>query len=499
MAASNELEVKIGADVQGAVTGINTLNKSLAALPKGANQATTSLTNFSRVVQDAPFGIIGVANNIDPLIQSFIGLRKETGSARAAFAALGSSLIGGGGLALAVSLVTSGLVLFSQSKQKAASEAKKLKEEEDVFVNTLAKERTQLDTLFNVATNANVPLLARKEAIKDLRSNYGAYLKDFSDEEILAGKAAAAYDKLSTALINVARARAAQAKQEEITRKILDNEEKIVAIREKAQKDAASARTFTQQISGGTLGTSVSVTVTALDQQNAAFKRAREESQKLRDENKLYQDEVTRLADVIINNQVKPLKDVTETINTNTNSTKENTKSVRENLNTRAELNGALERSLQLIIANKEAEKKFADEVLRNAPKQKPASQLDFILSGTGDNSTQLEALQGVQDKLIDISGTIQNGLNAGIDTFFNAIANNQDPFKALAQSAQRLVVELAAAVVKALVLQAIANAIAPGSGSAAASAGSSFLNGLSTTKVRGQDIQLSLLRSLGG
>jgi hypothetical protein len=59
----------------------------------------------------------------------------------------------------------------------------------------------------------------------------------------------------------------------------------------------------------------------------------------------------------------------------------------------------------------------------------------------------------------------IDNGINAGIDQFFNALANNQDPFAALQQSVKRLVAELAAAVIKTLILKAIANSIAPGSG----------------------------------
>ena len=78
--ATNGLEIKVGADVGGAVNGINQLNKSLKTLPNSSGQATQALTNFSRVVQDAPFGIIGVANNIDPLIQSFTALKASTGS-----------------------------------------------------------------------------------------------------------------------------------------------------------------------------------------------------------------------------------------------------------------------------------------------------------------------------------------------------------------------------------------------------------------------------------
>ena len=68
-----------------------------------------------------------------------------------------------------------------------------------------------------------------------------------------------------------------------------------------------------------------------------------------------------------------------------------------------------------------------------------------------------------INDQAKFAADTINNGINQGIDTFFNALANNQDPFKALVQSVQRLVVELGAAVVKALVLKAITTAINPG------------------------------------
>jgi hypothetical protein len=73
----------------------------------------------------------------------------------------------------------------------------------------------------------------------------------------------------------------------------------------------------------------------------------------------------------------------------------------------------------------------------------------------------QLDALAGeftkVNEKALDLKGTIDNGINAGIDQFFNALANNQDPFKALTQSVKRLAVELAAAILKTFILQQLA------------------------------------------
>jgi hypothetical protein len=487
-----------GISSNNAAKGLEAINKAAAQtsaelpkLTKATGQGTQTLINFGRVVQDAPFGIIGIANNIDPLIQSFTSLKASTGSAGAAFKALAGSLIGPAGIALAISTVTSLLIVFAQNKQRAASETKKLKEEEDVYVNTLAKEKTTLDNLFAVATSANVPLKARTEAIKELRQNYGAYLKDFSDEEILAGKAATAYQKLAAALINVARAKAAEAQQIENSKKILANEEKIAQIREQAQKDAANARNRTQQISGGTAGTGGSFLVTAADQQATIFKKAREEAEALRNENIKLEEQQKRLADAILKNQVAPFKEAKETV--------KGTK--KEILETVAALNGFL-------VGVNESFNKTALQI-QEAVKLFNPNNFGKLPSVAGNGDRQIQSMeQQVEnakrlafliksvnyDKQIEqaeiLSGIINNGINAGIDQFFNAIANNQDPFEALQQSVKRLVAELAAAVVKALLLQAITAAFS--GGSSLAVDGGGLISGV----LRGDNILLSLFRS---
>lgn len=81
-------------------------------LGPGANQASLALGNLGRVAQDAPFGFLGISNNINPLLESFQRLKASTGSTGSALKALGSSLAGAGGVGLAVSLVTSALVVF---------------------------------------------------------------------------------------------------------------------------------------------------------------------------------------------------------------------------------------------------------------------------------------------------------------------------------------------------------------------------------------------------
>lgn len=136
-------------DQQKELTRLNNLaGQSLSKIPQSAGQATATLTNFSRVVQDAPFGIIGIANNIDPLVTSFQQLKNTTGTTGGAITALLGTLTGPAGIALGVSTVTSLLVafsgeLFGSSKvaNKAATENDRYSESIDNVVNKLKSER----------------------------------------------------------------------------------------------------------------------------------------------------------------------------------------------------------------------------------------------------------------------------------------------------------------------------------------------------------------------
>lgn len=176
------LKIEVQAQVQQATAGLKQLQGSLkateqaakgttAAMPKlgqGTNQATFALTNLSRVVQDAPFGFIGIANNIDPLLQSFTALKASTGSTGAALKALAGSLIGGGGLALAVSAVTSALTFFSLSQRGANKELNEAKSTTDVYVRNLTEQKTELIALVKIVKDAAQSEQIRNKALEKL-------------------------------------------------------------------------------------------------------------------------------------------------------------------------------------------------------------------------------------------------------------------------------------------------------------------------------------------
>ena len=184
----SDIKIVIGAEVAGAEAGLKKVQAQLAGtavaaakadsamvkLKGGSSQATTALSNFSRVVQDAPFGIIGIANNIDPLLASFQRLKVETGSTKGAFQALASSLAGAGGLALAVSAATSILSVlamngFFRSGDEAEKAGRKVKTYTDFLrqaTDEVAREQTEVLGLIGVLKNENETRDRKLSAIK---------------------------------------------------------------------------------------------------------------------------------------------------------------------------------------------------------------------------------------------------------------------------------------------------------------------------------------------
>ncbi|MCR9263302.1 MAG: hypothetical protein NXH86_04050 [Flavobacteriaceae bacterium] len=115
--------------------------RGFAKFKKGAANVTPTMLEFNRVIQDAPFGIQGVANNLTQLTQNFGHLRQQAGGTRAALKLLLGSLSGPAGILFAISAITSLLVAFgdklSKSKDKAEELSKSLEGINDLFDSEL--------------------------------------------------------------------------------------------------------------------------------------------------------------------------------------------------------------------------------------------------------------------------------------------------------------------------------------------------------------------------
>jgi len=222
--------------------------QQLSRLSVGSNQAAFALTNLGRVAQDAPFGFIGIQNNLNPLLESFQRLRQETGSNGAAFRALGQSLIGPAGIGIALSVVSAAVLFYQQYQQRANKETekgeaalkrtKKAAEEyaESLDVVTRARllgaqksqeEIAELKALYDITQNNIISSKQRGQAVDDLQKKYPEYFKNIKDEAFLTGAASEKYRELTVSLIATARARAAIDIITTNSKRELINEQKI--------------------------------------------------------------------------------------------------------------------------------------------------------------------------------------------------------------------------------------------------------------------------------
>jgi len=215
----------------------STLGKNLT---NGTNTAGQSLQNLGRIAQDAPFGFIGIQNNINPLIESFGRLKAETGSTGSAFKSLAGSLFGVGGFGLAVSLATGLLTVLTQkgffNAKKGAEETteanKKLKESYDSIISSLGEEQVKVDQIVNALKTETLTRAQRNEAINQLQKIAPEYFATLNKENASIGQITLAYDKFSASILKSIEARVREKELISVTEEILKLQDKATKLGE---------------------------------------------------------------------------------------------------------------------------------------------------------------------------------------------------------------------------------------------------------------------------
>jgi len=171
----NALEVLNGKIIKTQQT-IAGLNNSFKSVVPSANKATQSITDLSRIVQDAPFGFIGIANNINPLVESFGRLKSESGSVGGALKSLIGGLSGPGGLGLAFAAVTTAITFAQIGFQAWTRTSQKTKETLDETAKALssiqssvASEASNVAGLVAILENETETRKRKLSAIKELQ------------------------------------------------------------------------------------------------------------------------------------------------------------------------------------------------------------------------------------------------------------------------------------------------------------------------------------------
>ena len=157
------------------------LNQQAGSLGRPMGDASQSLINFSRIAQDAPYGIMGIANNLNPMVESFQRLAKTEGGTKKALQAMVAGLAGPAGVGVAIGVVSSLAVTFSKEISEffkgptgeLEEFRKKLKEVADDIYKLIGGEQTKRTKgilLSEIIVGGNKT--QQEEALKELQKLY---------------------------------------------------------------------------------------------------------------------------------------------------------------------------------------------------------------------------------------------------------------------------------------------------------------------------------------
>ena len=197
------------------------------------NKATQSLTDLSRIAQDAPYGFNAIANNLNPLVESFGRLKTSTGSVGGAIRALGGALTGPAGIGIAIAVASSLFLKFGDSLFGVSKASKEAEENAKKLADGVAKELVSLTSLVGLAGNINASYENRKKALQALNEQFGKYLPGLEKEKITLDNLSAAYDKITESLLRQAVVKGSQAQIEQL---VSETAKEIIALRLKEKQ-----------------------------------------------------------------------------------------------------------------------------------------------------------------------------------------------------------------------------------------------------------------------
>ena len=125
-------------------------------------------------------------------------------------------VLAGTAILFAASAILDMATASSKAKKEAEAMGDALKQASDEGERASAKERAELKKLYDATQDQKKAIEERTKAALELKRKYPAYFSDLTTEQILAGKAAEAYQNLAQQILNAAKARAMEKKIEEL-------------------------------------------------------------------------------------------------------------------------------------------------------------------------------------------------------------------------------------------------------------------------------------------
>jgi hypothetical protein len=466
--AQETLKLVITADTAEALQNLKTfigaskgLKEEMQNFGKVSGSATNALSNLSRVAQDAPYGFIGIANNLNPLLESFQRLKVEAGSSTAALKAMAGGLMGPAGIGLALGAVSSIIVAFGPKIANFIKGVDAAKEAENKFAESLDKARAsasesglKLLAYIGVAEDATIADDKRANALKFVVNELGKVNKAYAATIQTTDQARAAVELYTKALI-------AQA----ITSRYVDEiATKTIKLEEANKKAIAAAEEYNKTIERSKTMTNGYVDASVA--QAASISRARQE----------YIDAAQEA--VSLNSSIESLnKSLQETVRSAASNPFNNVTNGARELNTEAEKTsrtveklGKQARTIKIGMATVVEQPNAATTAV--TPTKLPNEVPAWASSQVAESQMAAIARQKEYNTQIALTRDITNTLAPAFDGVISAMVMGEDVGKALENAFKQIVIQLISMIAQALLFKAILGAITGGASEIGGAAG---------------------------
>jgi hypothetical protein len=507
--ASIGVEFKGQAGLNQAAAAIGKTEVALKKLSPGSDQATQSLVNLSRVAQDAPYGFIGIANNINPLLESFQRLKASTGTTGGALKALGKELTGAGGIGLAVGVVSSLLVVFgdklfgtSKKAKEAADELEKVNKVlnevnrsfGDVQITAggdVADEIAKVQILSTVIQDQTKSYKERNNALEQLKSINKNYFGDLTLESSSLASLTSRVNEYTNALIAAAVVKEFSSDIAKVTVEVSKQlnsynqlNRQLAEYNNQLAKTPQTERVLRGSAGGGTYVTETNKSYTELQG------KIRETNKQLVEQGKVLGDltnaaRLSRegLAKAIEESlKFKPLNVSGGTTTVTPDKVEVKPKSVVIDFN-QSVSDKQIDNLLKYMF-DKDVKFDFiAPELIPPEETKRQATEFSDLFFNeinqyTGKKKVDLGLDKAVADQKLKLAElqrlaeTVAGSISSAFSSAFESIANGANVFESLGQAIKAVIVDLIQAAIRGLIFKAVMNIILPGSGTATAGIG---------------------------
>lgn len=402
-----EMDIIIGAEVQGAVNGLKQVNAQLVKTEQTATKFTqkgkTDFTNLGRVIQDLPFGFIAIQNNLTQLLPA------------------------AGGLGLAISVLTSAIAFAQVGFSNWTRGLGQTKEELDEVSKSVAGAQTEIvkiSSLLSIARGLGESTQARTNAIKELQKEYPGYLGNLTLENINSQETSHAVDMLSQALTRKAKVQAISNLLTKANEKLLQAEGTTI------QENILSVNAFLGLMKKGIFGAGQGIIAGATKETVDNIIDAREEIKQLSNTLAELTQEQARNSDFSLLSPTAPkkIKDLANSfalVNTN--------------------IKGISEKFIGAIAVETGNNMGEVQKVLDKNPlelKFKPMEEVDKTMT-----------------KIAEATGFI----SSSFDKIFGSLGNSGNVFASITDGLKGLIIDLTKTLIKAAAVAVILNALGLG------------------------------------